>query len=171
MNYNRVVCFDLEMCCWEGKTGEIIEIGLAEIDLPTTSIVKRSQFYVKPDHDEISEYCVELTGITQRIVNRQGRPLADVLKSVEKAYGSTNKIFAAWGHDEEVLFKECDKKGIDRPFREFLNLSTLYRIHYRMNKRMGMMKALKQQNMEFEGRQHSGADDAYNLARLALKFL
>lgn len=37
MNYNRVVCFDLEMCCWNengvGTTGEIIEIGLAEIDL------------------------------------------------------------------------------------------------------------------------------------------
>ncbi|MFV0489974.1 MAG: exonuclease, partial [Vibrio fluvialis] len=37
MNYNRVVCFDLEMCCWNengvGTTGEIIEVGLAEIDL------------------------------------------------------------------------------------------------------------------------------------------
>lgn len=171
MNFHRVVCFDLEMCCWEGRTGEIIEIGLAEIDLPANSIVKRSQFYVKPEHDEISDYCVNLTGITQRIVDRQGRPLADVLKSVEKNYGSTNKIFAAWGHDERVLFEECDQKGLERPFREFINLATLYRIHYRMNKRMGFAKALRQQNMEFEGSPHSGADDAYNLARLALKFL
>ncbi len=58
MNFNRVVCFDLEMCCWnvdgKGTTGEIIEIGLAEIDLAKQEIVKRAQYYVKPEQDEVS---------------------------------------------------------------------------------------------------------------------
>ena len=70
MNHNRVVCFDLEMCCWNengiGKTGEIIEIGLAEIDLTSGEIVKRAQYYVKPEADEVSQFCTELTGISPR---------------------------------------------------------------------------------------------------------
>ncbi|KOO10446.1 exonuclease, partial [Vibrio xuii] len=61
MNHNRVVCFDLEMCCWNesgvGTTGEIIEIGLAEIDLVKGEIVKRAQYYVKPEKDEVSLFC------------------------------------------------------------------------------------------------------------------
>ena len=58
MNHNRVVCFDLEMCCWNengvSTTGEIIEIGLAEIDLAKGEVVKRAQYYVKPERDEVS---------------------------------------------------------------------------------------------------------------------
>lgn len=61
MNHNRIVCFDLEMCCWNengvGSTGEIIEVGLAEIDLSKGEIVKRAQYYVKPEHDEVSVLC------------------------------------------------------------------------------------------------------------------
>lgn len=66
MNYNRVVCFDLEMCCWNengvGTTGEIIEIGLAEIDLAAGEIVKRAQYFVKPEKDEISLFAPNLLG-------------------------------------------------------------------------------------------------------------
>lgn len=88
MNYNRVVCFDLEMCCWNengvGTTGEIIEIGLAEIDLAAGEIVKRAQYFVKPEKDEISLFCAELTGITPRKIEKQGRPLAEVIQSMVK---------------------------------------------------------------------------------------
>lgn len=76
MNYNRVVCFDLEMCCWNengvGTTGEIIEIGLAEIALDQQEIVKRAQYYVKPEKDEISLFCSQLTGITPRKSKSRG---------------------------------------------------------------------------------------------------
>ena len=47
MNYTRIVCFDLEMCCWDderkARTGEIIEIGVAELDLQSGEIVRRAQ--------------------------------------------------------------------------------------------------------------------------------
>ena len=82
MNYQKIVFFDLEMCCWnEGdkSTGEIIEIGLAEVDLVKMEIIKRAQYYVKPENDEISRFCTELTGITPKTIKRQGRPLSEVL--------------------------------------------------------------------------------------------
>ncbi|AAW86009.1 exonuclease domain-containing protein [Aliivibrio fischeri] len=176
MNFNRIVCFDLEMCCWnengKGRTGEIIEVGLAEIDLTKGEVVKRAQYYVKPEKDEISLFCVDLTGISPRKIEKQGRPLADVLKSMVKNFGGTNKIYAAWGHDEQILEAECKAKGIEVPFNEFLNLATIYRIRSRKkNERMGQRRAMEELNIEWEGRQHSGYVDAYNLAQLALKIL
>lgn len=115
MNYNRVVCFDLEMCCWNengvGTTGEIIEIGLAEIDLAAGEIVKRAQYFVKPEKDEISLFCAELTGITPRKIEKQGRPLAEVIQSMVKNFGGSNKIYASWGRDDLILLNECREKG------------------------------------------------------------
>ncbi|MEF1289597.1 3'-5' exonuclease [Vibrio sp. M260118] len=176
MNHNRVVCFDLEMCCWNengvGTTGEIIEVGLAEIDLNLGQIVKRAQYYVKPESDEVSLFCSQLTGITPRKIEKQGRPLAEVLKSMIKNFGGTNKIYAAWGRDDNVLRQECAGKGIDMPFNEFINLATLYRIQNRLkDKRIGHKAAQESKGIEWEGRQHSGYVDAYNLAKLALTML
>ena len=176
MNYQRIVCLDLEMCCWDDgrdpRTGEIIEFGLAEVDLIEGKVIKRAQYYVKPDTHEVSEFCTELTGITQKIVDKQGRPFADVLATVTKNFGGKNKIYGSWGRDDYVIRKECEDKGIDYPFKEFLNIATLYRIHKRLkNKRFGHKKAMELEGLDWEGRHHSGADDAYNLARLALLFM
>ncbi|ALM70594.1 3'-5' exonuclease [Vibrio vulnificus] len=173
MNHNRIVCFDLEMCCWNedgvGRTGEIIEIGLAEIDLLKGEIVKRAQYYVKPEHDEVSLFCAELTGITPRKIEKQGRPLAEVIKSMIKNFGGSNKIYASWGRDDRILMQECQEKGIDAPFNEFINIATLYRIQHRLkDKRIGHRAAQEAKGIDWEGRQHSGYVDAYNLAKLAL---
>ncbi|HDY8069138.1 TPA: exonuclease domain-containing protein [Vibrio vulnificus] len=173
MNHNRIVCFDLEMCCWNedgvGRTGEIIEIGLAEIDLLKGEIVKRAQYYVKPEHDEVSLFCAELTGITPRKIEKQGRPLAEVIKSMIKNFGGSNKIYASWGRDDRILMQECQEKGIDAPFNEFINIATLYRIQHRLKeKRIGHRAAQEAKGIDWEGRQHSGYVDAYNLAKLAL---
>ncbi|SEF96665.1 3'-5' exonuclease [Vibrio hangzhouensis] len=176
MNYNRVVCFDLEMCCWNvdgvGTTGEIIEVGLAEIDLVKQEVVKRAQYYVKPEKDEVSLFCTELTGISPRKVEKQGRPLAAVIQSMVKNFGGPNKIYASWGRDDLILQQECIEKGIDMPFKEFVNLATLYRIQNRLkDKRIGHKAAQESKGIEWEGRQHSGYVDAYNLAKLALEML
>ncbi|RJX69527.1 exonuclease [Vibrio sinensis] len=176
MNHNRIVCFDLEMCCWNvdgvGTTGEIIEVGLAEIDLVRGEIVKRAQYYVKPEHDEVSLFCCELTGISPRKIEKQGRPLAAVLKSIIKNFGGANKIYASWGRDDLILAKECADKGLEMPFNEFINLATLYRIQNRLkDKRIGHKAAQEAKGIDWEGRQHSGYVDAHNLAKLALTML
>lgn len=176
MNYNRIVCFDLEMCCWNvdgvGTTGEIIEVGLAEIDLLNNEIVKRAQYYVKPQSDKVSPFCTELTGISPKTVQKQGRELQSVIKSMIKNFGGPNKIYAAWGHDDAILKAECEAKNITMPFNEYINLATLYRVKQRLkDKRIGHRAAQEQMGIEWEGRQHSGYVDAYNLAKLALVLL
>ncbi len=176
MNFNRIVCFDLEMCCWnidgKGRTGEIIEIGLAEIDLTASQIIRRAQYYVKPENDEISPFCTELTGISGQKIAKQGRPLEAVLSSMVKNFGGPNKIYAAWGHDDQILAQECLAKQLDFPIKEYINLATLFRVKHRHKSgRMGQRRALEIAKIEWEGRQHSGYVDAYNLAKLALTLL
>ncbi len=99
MNFDRIVCFDLEMCCWNdgrtSRTGEIIEIGVAELDLNTGRIVRRAQHYVRPEHDEISPFCTELTGIKPDLIEKNGKPLATILRSIEQKFGGRHKIYAA----------------------------------------------------------------------------
>lgn len=174
MNYRRLICYDLEMCCWsrkEGKgstTGEIIEIGVAAVNLQDGVITDRSQYYVRPEKDDISEYCTNLTGITQKLLDKQGVPLADAINSMRGKYGH-HSVYGAWGRDDRVLQAECEDKGIDMPFYEHLNLSTLFRLQNRMRrKRFGMRKSMEMAGLDFDGTQHSGFDDAYNLARLTL---
>ena len=58
------------------------------------------------------------------------------------------------------------------PFREFINLATLFRIQNRLkDKRVGHKVAQEMKGITWEGRQHSGYVDAYNLAKLALVML
>lgn len=176
MNYNKLVCLDLEMTCWddgrEPRTGEIIEVGLAKVDLGKGEIEKSSSYIVKPDKDKVSDFCTQLTGHTQRTVDRQGRPLADVLDTVVKNYGGTNVIYGSWGRDDLVIRKECEAKNIPYPFKEYLNLATIFRMQQRVkNKRFGHRRAMQIAGLEWKGRQHSGVVDAQNLARLALTML
>lgn len=172
MNFQRIVCIDLEMCCWNDgrnpRTGEIIEIGLAEVDFQTKSIIQRSRYIVKPEADEVSPFCTQLTGLTREDVSK-GVPLSEALSSIVRKYGGSNKIYAAWGRDDYVIKRECDAKGIPYPFKEFLNIATIHRISKMVkNKRYGHVKAMRMEGLEWEGRNHSGYDDAYNLARLVL---
>ncbi|KMV31695.1 exonuclease domain-containing protein [Photobacterium swingsii] len=171
MNYNRIVCFDLEMCCWnderKARTGEIIEIGVAELDLQSGDIVRRAQHYVLPEHDEVSYFCTELTGIKPEVIAKNGKPLATILKSIEQKFGGRHKIYAAWGHDDQILRAECEAKGLKVPFEEYLNIATLFRMQPHVKKkRCGQRTAMEIAGIEWEGRQHSGYVDAFNLARL-----
>jgi inhibitor of KinA sporulation pathway (predicted exonuclease) len=174
MNYSKIVLFDLEMCCWddrEPRTGEIIEVGIAEVDLIKQEITRTAQYYVKPDNDDVSAFCTKLTGITPAIIGKKGRPLADVLKTIKKNFGS-NKMFGAWGRDDLTIFNECDTKGLQRPFIEYINVSAVYNISVRSKKtKISMVDAMWEKGLNFEGRQHSGLIDAINLARLAIKIL
>ncbi len=177
MSFTKINCFDLEMCCWKDKsetgkkTGEIIEIGLCKIDLEKGSIIKRAQYYVKPEVDEISPFCTNLTGITPAKISKQGRPLKDVLKSIENKFGGNNSTFLAWGLDDQVLFQECINKGLKQPFKNYINLALIDRVLNRRKSKISMTEVMKENNIDFLGNLHSGYDDAYNLGRLALKIL
>lgn len=169
MDCSRINCFDLEMCCWEDSklTGEIISIGIVDLCLKTGKIRKEGHYYVRPDHDEVSAYCTELTGITRRHIEKQGRPLGAVMDSVRAQFGGAQRIYTAWGTDAEVVRKESIVKGFDSPIINSVNAALMYNLKKRHSGRpRGMLKAMADNGLVFEGRQHNALVDSRNLAGL-----
>lgn len=171
---DNIIIFDLEMCCWddgrERNTGEIIEIGLCQINTKNLEINKVAQYYVRPESDEVSQFCTDLTGITPKIVQRQGRPLNEVLATIKKNFGSSGKVFMAWGQDDKILLDEINEKGIEFEMGDYVNAAALIRILTGKD-RNSQIQAMAEFGLEFEGSQHSGVDDAKNLARLIIEVM
>lgn len=174
LNTDNLVIFDLEMCCWDDgrtpNTGEIIEIGICQINTKSLTITKTAQYYVKPESDEISEFCTELTGITPKKVHKQGRPLKEVMASVHKNFGSSGKVFMAWGQDNEILNEELKQKNIEFCMGDYHNAAMMFRMLTGF-RNISQLNAMKEFGLEFEGNQHSGVDDAKNLARLIIELM
>lgn len=157
------------MCCWENKpAGEIIEFSLVEIDLEKIKITREAEYIVKPDVDEVSDFCVELTGHPRRKIYKQGRPLKNVIETIVNKYGK-NKPFVAWGKDADVLQKECSNKGINLPFENFMNFSVYFNMMHASKRNLSQLDAMNMYNVPWVGRAHSGLTDARNLARLILE--
>lgn len=168
VDYRSLICFDLEMCCWEDRpTGEIIAIGAVKLDLFSGLIADRIHYLIKPEQDEISEFCTQLTGITPAMARKQGRPLAAVLDSVRKRMGGHQKVYASWGDDAAVLTAECQRKAIETPISQSLNIAMLYMLHMRHHgRRLGLRKAMAQSGLTFQGTAHNPLVDSENLAHL-----
>lgn len=169
-DYSKVVCYDMEMCCWdEGdrRVGEIISIGIVELCLLTGRKLRDAHYYVKPDEDRVSEFCTQLTGITPAMVSKQGRPLHKVLETIKQKFGGSKKTYVAWGNDTEYLGEQCKWKGIENPITTSINAALLYMIKVRHNgSQVSMVKAMEEAGLSFEGRQHNALVDATNLSRL-----
>ena len=89
---------------------------------------------------------------------------------MNKNFGGKKKVYCAWGRDDLVLFEECKQKGIEAPFKEFLNLAALHRLQIREGHRKSdQLSAMESYGLTFEGEQHSGYVDAYNLAKLGME--
>lgn len=161
----------MEMCFWDDgrspKMGEIIEIGVSEVDLDNLCISKRAQYLVKPDVDKISPECTLLTGHTQKKIDKHGRPLDEVIRSMIKSFGGLKSIYASWGRDDLYLFNECKNKGIDAPFQEHINISLIHNMRVKsVGFSVGMKDALSHYNLELDGTHHSAYWDSYNLAKI-----
>lgn len=177
---------DEEALCWDKnnfsslkdhrefqiKNRELIEFGVTEIDLINRKINKKFTFLIKPQHGEVSDYCTELTGISQKMLDEEGISLARMVKLLKKL-GSENMLTAGWGaFDHNFLKEECKNKKVSFPFPDnYINLSDIFAIQNQISKGIGLEKALKFYNLDFEGDPHRAIWDSYNTARLYLHIL
>lgn len=168
---SKVVVVDIECTCWAARDdipSEIIELGVCVFDGSTGNLGRKASFLVRPDRLDISEYCTRLTGLTVDRLAREGRPLVEILNRVRKLYAIKNGVWAGWGSGDRIhMARETSSKGIGNPFGgDYLDIGFLYRLHSRSRRRVGLEDALWTLDMDFEGRPHSGADDAWNAARI-----
>lgn len=169
MIYNVV---DIESTCWEnqlpGQRSEIIQIGICQYDSHRDTISKPVSIYVVPQYsDELSDFCVNLTGLTMELLLESGVLREDAFSRLKEEFKSQTRPWVSWGaYDRRKFTEEAAWDGEKSPMCEqHLNLKVMYSVLSR-GKPLGMDKAMANLGMNLEGRHHDGADDAYNIARI-----
>ncbi|XP_071797658.1 ERI1 exoribonuclease 2-like [Asterias amurensis] len=188
-----LIVIDFESTCWKEKRNggqEIIEFPAVLLNTSTGSVESEFHTYVLPEENtQLSEFCTELTGITQDQVEA-GIPLRFCLSRFSRwlkeneeeknivynceEEGKKRCTFVTWSDwDLSVcLHYECRRKQLQKPhaLTSWIDLRATYRKFYE-RKPNGLHGALQDVGIEFHGRQHSGLDDARNTASLAWRLM
>ncbi|KAM4595766.1 ERI1 exoribonuclease 2 [Fundulus diaphanus] len=198
--FSYLIVIDFESTCWREKNNygqEIIEFPAVLLNTSSGEVESEFHTYVQPqEHPFLSEFCTELTGITQAQVEA-GVPLQICLSrfnrwvqnlQLEKGVMFPNKqqpcpasspskklcTFLTWSDwDLGVCLQyECKRKQLHKPdvLNSWIDLRSTYRLFYG-RKPKGLNGALQDLGIQFSGREHSGLDDARNTARLAARMM
>jgi len=165
---------DVEATCWEGQppagaVNEIIEIGLTVVDLAAGERLAKHRILVRPRRSRVSEFCTELTGLTQAEVDT-GIEFADACALLAKEHRADSRPWASWGdYDRNQFQRQCKATGARYPFgSRHTNAKLVFTEANGLKRRPGMATALELVGLPLDGRHHSGADDAWNIAALVL---
>jgi inhibitor of KinA sporulation pathway (predicted exonuclease) len=165
---------DVEATCWEGPpppgaVSEIIEIGLTVVDLAKRERVAKHRILVRPRRSRVSDFCTELTGLTQAEVDT-GVEFAEACGMLTEEHRSVSRPWASWGdYDRRQFERQSDADAAPYPFgTRHVNVRRRFTEARGLARRPGMDAALGIAGLPLDGRHHSGADDAWNIAALVL---
>ncbi|MFC4373781.1 exonuclease domain-containing protein [Nocardia halotolerans] len=168
---------DVEATCWAespppGQVGEIIEIGLTVVDLGTRTRTSRHGILVRPARSTVSEFCTELTSLTQQQVDT-GVDFAEACRILTTEFAAGSRPWASWGdYDRKQFRAQCAETGVPYPFGpSHTNAKQVFADSYRLRKRPGMAGALRIAELPLAGRHHRGEDDAWNIGALVVAVL
>lgn len=170
---------DFEATCWKNQNllsreQEIIEIGAVLVDR-YGEIISEYQSFVKPTvHAELSYYCINLTQIEQKTIDRS-KTFTTIYEDFCDwwlDHGGAQK-WMSWGSfDYRILQNDCKQNKVDFSIMPaYTDLKKFYQEINQLSKPVGLLKALKNEQIEFVGRIHSAIDDARNLKTLALRYI
>ncbi|MCB9743345.1 MAG: exonuclease domain-containing protein [Alphaproteobacteria bacterium] len=151
---------------------ETIEIGAVLVDRDRDyAAIDEYMSFVRPiRHPRLTEFCTQLTSITQAQVD--SAPLFPVAFEglLQRAWVgiAEEAVFCSWGNFDAVQFqRDCRLHGVEYPFGvRHYNLKKLFSEQQRTRRRYGMAGALRAVGLPLEGTHHRGIDDARNIARL-----
>lgn len=177
MNNEKILVIDLEATCWNTplekskNTSEIIEIGIALLNLKTREVEKNEGLIIKPIHSRVSHFCTELTTLTQKDVD-EGMSFQEACSILRDEYFSETMPWASYGaYDFKMMVKQSFLSNVKNPMSDMhVNVKLLHGLKNR-SKQVGMERALQSLNMSLQGTHHRGVDDAYNIAHILLKLL
>ena len=174
---DQILVVDIEATCWEEaippeQESEIIEIGICPLDIASGQRLEKASILVKPEYSEISEFCKQLTTLTQEQVT-QGITFPEAYSFLRKKYLSKERIWASYGdYDRSQFQRQCQSRSITYPFgNRHINVKSLLAIVYALPSEVGMVQALDLLKLTLEGTHHRGRDDAWNIARILSKLL
>jgi inhibitor of KinA sporulation pathway (predicted exonuclease) len=174
---DKIIVIDLESTCWdgpppEGQVSEIIEVGVATLDVATLQREQKQSILIKPVKSQISEFCTKLTTLTPDHFTSAGT-LADATKILKKQFQSQDRLWASWGdYDRRQFERVCKEFNVGYPFGiSHLNVKTLFSIAHGIEHEIGLDMAFERLGLTMEGTHHRGADDAWNIANVLGRLL
>ncbi|MBN1284517.1 MAG: exonuclease domain-containing protein [Anaerolineae bacterium] len=169
---DEILVVDVEATCWDGEVPhgqerEIIEIGVCALRVETGHRRRVESILVRPECSTVSAFCTGLTTLTQAQV-AGGVTFKDACLLLRKKYSSRSRAWASWGnYDRRQFEQQCEARGVKYPFNStHLNVKNLFALAYGLSQEVGIDRALEMLGLPFEGTQHRGADDAWNIARV-----
>ncbi|KAK3735512.1 hypothetical protein RRG08_007131 [Elysia crispata] len=183
LKFDYLVVIDFEATCSETNDNfvhEIIEFPAVLVDAQGHVLSDDFQRFCKPKlNPKLTSFCTNLTGITQsQVDNAQYFP--EVLVEFENWMSShklgTQHKFAILtdGPWDMARFLKTQTEICDIPFphwaRQWINLRKAYTAFYGCGK-VNLQHMLQDLGMTFQGRPHSGLDDARNIAAIAARLL
>ncbi|KAI3411733.1 hypothetical protein GPALN_001800 [Globodera pallida] len=199
--YDYFIAIDFECTCEKGEyeyDHEIIEFPAVLVSVRSKKIIDTFRAVIRPkNNSNLTKYCTQLTGITQKMVDEANTfPEAlDMFRCWMAKHGLDglhNKggncrrfCYVTDGPWDIAKFMQADciKWGMPIPhdFRAFLNLRRAF-VNFYCHVRPGnpnpvrlpnadLGEMLKRLGMQFEGHEHCGMDDTFNIARIVTKML
>ncbi len=171
---NKILVVDLEATCWEEdgeyqKThSEIIEIGICVLNTSNGEITQKQGILVKSQRSKVSEFCTKLTTITPELLDQKGILLADACELIMDEYQSEDYTWASYGnYDKSFFMAQCKRFGVIYPMsNDHINVKVALSDKLKLDRGMGMERALKHLKIPMDGIHHRGVDDAYNTAKI-----
>lgn len=177
MKWDKVLIVDIEATCDEpepeGFVHEIIEIGVALVNVKTLTIERTASILVEP-LGVITPFCTQLTTLTLEQIREAKAPrFREGCAALEDEFLSRSYPWISWGDYDRRQFKsQCEREGVRYPFSDtHTNMRALFSWWQGKGRRVGMAEALKWLNLPLEGTHHRGVDDAKNIARIFIEFL
>jgi 3'-5' exoribonuclease 1 len=176
MNY---IIYDLEATCWEqwdlnNKTQEIIEIGAIKVNDYGEATHRFMQFIKPKLHPTLSVFCRNLTSIQQQDVDRAEafERVVDNFKEFCGCFDNEEYVLMSWGNfDKNAMIKDCKLHGLDYDWvAPHINMKEQYQKICHLQRPKGLKNAVESEGFEWEGAHHRGIDDAFNLAKLYVRF-
>jgi len=169
---DRIIVIDVESTCWEGtapaeQVSEIIEIGVAPLDIFSGRQLEKESILVRPEHSTVSKFCTRLTTLTREVVE-SGISFQDACILLREKYLTRKRTWASYGdYDRRQFKRQCRLYEIAFPFGpSHINVKNLFAIVNGLPREVGMAEALRYLNLPLEGTHHRAEDDSWNIARL-----
>lgn len=173
---SNILIVDLEATCWDDRsqsveTMEIIEFGCVVAD-PAGDILFACSQLVRPTiNSNLSQFCQELTTITQSMV-AEAPCYEEAINLVDSALAGES--FSAWGSWGQYDYRQIKAekarhpKGLAPAFFNLphINLKAAWQETLGKKRKAALRGALSHLGLEFEGTQHRARDDAKNIAQI-----
>ena len=149
---------------------EIIEIGCALANREG-ELLDAHSFLVRPTRNPVlSDFCMELTGITQEMVD-EAPAFPGAVQAMNAWLGDLpdDFIWCSWGNYDRLHLGAQSQLDDAWPVilaRPHLNLKRIWRRTTGQKRKNGFAHALAFHDLAFEGSHHRGVDDARNMARV-----